>query len=154
MGQDIVYLRVGRRDPSNLRERSGLKRESQFFAAEPEPHLAHGTLLGKTLEQSSNGTGHGFIGVEENLPIPFPVDKANGKATPQLPACGLVADASVQACTDDVEFGLGHSAFESQDKPVVVQIRVIQAIFVRDQRIGDPTEVEKLVPVGTVARQP
>jgi hypothetical protein len=53
-----------------------------------------------------------------------------------------------------VEFSFRHLAFHAQKEPVVEGLRVIQAVFVADQRAGHRAQLEELVPVGGVTSQP
>jgi hypothetical protein len=52
-----------------------------------------------------------------------------------------------------VQFRLAHGAFEPEQQPVIEQRRVIEAIGIADQRVGEPGKVDQAIPFGIVARQ-
>ena len=96
--------------------------------------------------------GDGLVGVEADLAVrSSPQTKPDRQATPQFAARGLVADAAVEAGAQDVQLGLAHRALQPQHQAIVEQRRVIDAIGVADQRVGQPAQVEQAVPVGVVA---
>jgi hypothetical protein len=53
-----------------------------------------------------------------------------------------------------VQLGLGHGAFQAQQKPVVELAGIIEAVFVADQCRGQRADLQQPVPVGVVAGQP
>ena len=53
-----------------------------------------------------------------------------------------------------MQLGLRHGALEPQYEAVVEIARVIDAVGVGDQGVGDRTQIQQLIPVGVVAGQP
>ena len=53
-----------------------------------------------------------------------------------------------------MQLGLRHRALEPQHQSVIEISRVIDAVRVSDQSIGDRAQIQQLVPVGVVAGQP
>lgn len=47
-----------------------------------------------------------------------------------------------------------NGAFQTQQKPVVEQGRVVDTVGIGNQRIGQPRQLDQPMPVGVVARQP
>ena len=53
-----------------------------------------------------------------------------------------------------MQLGLRHGALKPQHESVIEIGRVIDAVSVGDQRVGDRAQIQQLVPVGVVAGQP
>jgi hypothetical protein len=52
-----------------------------------------------------------------------------------------------------MELGFAHRAFQAQQQTIVEQRRVVDAIIVADQCVGDAAEFQQAIPVGVVAGQ-
>ncbi len=52
-----------------------------------------------------------------------------------------------------MQFGLAHGALEPEQEPVVEQRRMIDAVGIADQCVGETAQIDEAVPVGVVARQ-
>jgi hypothetical protein len=50
-----------------------------------------------------------------------------------------------------VKFGLAHGTFQTEQKSVVEQPRMVDAIRIADQRIADAGKIDQPVPVSVVA---
>ena len=50
-----------------------------------------------------------------------------------------------------MEFGLTHSAFQSEDEAVIEEGGVIETIAVADQSVSDATQIEEAIPIGIIA---
>ena len=75
--------------------------------------------------------------MKENFPVVLTPNQSHRQAAAQFAPSGLVANASIQPRPQDMQFGFGHGALESEQQPVVEQSRVIQAVLVADERVGD-----------------
>ncbi len=53
-----------------------------------------------------------------------------------------------------MQLGLAHGAFETKQETVVEQGRVIDAVGIADQRVGDAAQIDETMPVGIVASEP
>ena len=82
------------------------------------------------------------------------VVEADRQALPQLTAGGLVPQPGGQPGPDQVQLGLAHRALQTEHQPVVEVGRMVDAVGVGDQRVGQRAQVQQLVPVGVVAGQP
>ena len=131
-----------------------LQREGQAFGAKPEPDAAGRAEFGKAIEDGADGGRDSLVGMETNLTIGVTPDEAYGQAAAQLAAGRLVADATVEPGAQDVEFGFAHGALQAEKQAVVEQARVIDAVGVADQGIGETAEIEETIPVGIVAGEP
>src|SRR3974377_756556 len=89
--------------------------------------------------------------MEAHPPILLAPDEAHGKTAPQLAACRLVPDASVEARAQHMQFRLAHRALEPAREAVVEQGRVIDTIAIADQRVSEAAEIDETVPIGIVA---
>jgi hypothetical protein len=59
-----------------------------------------------------------------------------------------------QPGADQVQLSLAHRALQAEHEPVVEIGRVIHAVGVGDQCVGQRAQVQQVVPVGVVAGQP
>ena len=89
--------------------------------------------------------------MEADLAILLTPDEAHGQAAAQLAARRLVADAAVQACAQNMQLGLAHGALEAEQQSIVEHGRVIDAVGIADERVGEAAEIEQAIPVGVVA---
>jgi hypothetical protein len=89
--------------------------------------------------------------MEEDLTILFPPEKANREASAQLSPGGLIANASFESGTDDMQFSLGHGSFESEKEPIVKESRMVEPIFIADLSVGDAAQIEEPIPIGIIA---
>ena len=152
-GEDLMDRRVGRRHPADVGHAVGLQGEGQALGAEPQPDLARRPHFREAREDGADRAGDGLVGMEPDLALLLSPDEADGQAAAQGAALGLVANAAVEPLAQDVQFGLGHGAFEPEDQAVVEQGGVVDAIGIGEQGVGDATQVEEAIPVRVVARQ-
>src|SRR5262249_44613699 len=118
-----------------------------------EPDASRRTELGESLEDITDGVNDGFIGMKQDLAVGFTPDKAHGQATPQFTAFGLITNTAVEPRTNDMQFGFAHRPLESQQKAVIEQCRVIDAVIVTNQSVGQATQFQQAIPIDIVARQ-
>src|SRR5262245_65322700 len=91
--------------------------------------------------------------MKQNLAVGFTPHEAHGQDTPQLATCGLIANAAVETGTQHMQLRLAHRSFEAEQQTVVEQCRMIDAVGIPDQRVGEASEVDEAVPIGIVARK-
>jgi len=72
----------------------------------------------------------------------------------QLAAAGLGQDPAAQPGPDEMQLSFGHLPLHAQKQAIVKIPRVVEAVFVADQRAGHPAQPQELVPAGGVAGQP
>ena len=99
------------------------------------------------------GAPDGGVGVEDDVAGGV-VGQPGGQRGDQLPAAGPGHDPAAQPGPDEMQFCLRDLPFHSQNQAIVKIPRVVEAVFVADQRAGHAAELEELVPVGGVAGQP
>ena len=100
-----------------------------------------------------DGAPDGGVGVEDDVAGGV-VGQPGGQRGDQLPAAGLGHDPAAQPGPDEMQFCLRDLPFHAQNQAIVKIPRVVEAVFVADQRAGHAAELEELVPVGGVAGQP
>jgi hypothetical protein len=93
---------VGRCDPPNLGAGVRSRREEQPLRPEPDPHLSDRTHLGELLEDHADRRPHRLVWIKKDLAVLLAPDEPDRQSTLQLPARGLVPDASVQTRAQDV----------------------------------------------------
>ena len=156
IGQDVVECGVSRSDPADRARHAGgrrLQRKGQTFGTEPEPDPARRAEFGEALEDRADGAGDGLIRMKQDFAILFSPNEAHRQAAAQFPASGLVADAAVQTGTNDVQLRFAHRALQSEQQSIVEQRRMIDAIVVANESIGDAAELQQAIPIRVVPRQ-
>ena len=79
------------------------------------------------------------------------MDEADRQGQRELAAARLVEDAAAQARAQHVQLRLAHRALEAEQQPVVEVRRVVDAVLVQDERVGQRADLQQSVPVGGVA---
>jgi hypothetical protein len=59
-----------------------------------------------------------------------------------------------RALAEDAHFHLAHRALHPKHQSVVGHARIVDAVFVNNQRTHETTKFQKRMPIATVARQP
>ena len=91
-----------------------------------------------------------LVGVERDLAGGVG-DEPDRQRQRQLAAAGLGEDAPAQARAQEVQLRLRHLPLEPEQQPVVELARVVEAVLVQDQRLGERADLEQPVPIGVVA---
>src|SRR6516162_5949046 len=81
--------------------------------------------------------------MEAHLNILLTPHEAHGKPAAQLATRRLVADAAEQACAQHMQLGLAHGALEAKQQSIVEHGRVINAVGIADERVGEAAEIEQ-----------
>ena len=90
---------------------------------------------------------------KQDFPILFSTNESDRQPSAQFTASRLVADAAVEARTKDVQLGFAHRTLEAKQETIVEQRRVVDAVIVADERVGDPAEFQEAIPVGVVSSE-
>ena len=61
---------------------------------------------------------------------------------------------ALQSRPQDVEFGFTHCPFQTEQQPVIEVSRIIDPVFVKNQRVGEGADLEQPMPVHRVSCQP
>jgi len=117
--QDVMDGCISRWRPAYLVALVKAQGEIQSLLVKPEPDPACRTQFGKPLEHRADRSDYRRIGIKAYLPFLFAPDEADRYATAQFAAGGLVADATVESCAQDMKFGFAHGAFEPQYETIV-----------------------------------
>src|SRR5689334_8410989 len=91
--------------------------------------------------------------MEPHFAIYLAPDEADRKGATQLAASGLVANSTVEAGAQDVQFGFAHGALEAEQQAVIEHGGMIDAVSVANERVSEAAEIEQTVPIGVVARE-
>jgi hypothetical protein len=93
----------------------------------PQPHAACRAEFGEAVEDGADGAGNGFLGVQQHFAVGHP--RRRRRAVRAAVRRGrFVAYAGVEPGADDVQFGLGHGSFKSEQQTVVEQRRMINVL--------------------------
>src|SRR5437588_615697 len=153
VGKDRVNAGVSGPRPSELAALMHLQWEFEPLRAEPQPHAPGRAGLGELGKDLADGGADGFIRVKTNFALLLAPDKADGQAAPEFAARRLVANAAIEARAQYVQLCFAHGALQSQPQPVIEHRRVIEAVAIADQRVGEAGEIDEAIPFGIVAGQ-
>src|ERR1700756_3880277 len=153
VSEHLVDGGVARLDPSDLAALMHPQREFEPLRAEPQPHTPGGAGLREMGKDLANGGADGFVRVETNLAVRLAPDKTDGQTAPQFAARRLVANAAIEARAQDVQLCFAHSALQPQQQSVIEHCRVIEAVAIADQCVGEAGEIDEAIPFSIVAGQ-
>ena len=153
--EDMVDGDVTRVDRFDLGAVVALQREGQAFGSEPERRCGAPSQVLRSARKDGTDRGQdGFIGMEAHFALLLAPDKAHWKAAAQFAASGLVAISAQEPRPQHMQLGLAHGALELKQQPVVEQRRMIDAVGIADEGIGEAAQVEQAIPIGIVAGEP
>ena len=92
------------------------------------------------------------VGIER-LVARLVINEARGQRTTILAAPHFIQDSAAQPGLENVKLGFRHSPFQSEQKPVIKIRRIVDAILIEDQCIGQRADLQQSVPVRVVPRQ-
>src|SRR5215469_7440963 len=84
--------------------------------------------------------------MEQHLAILVAPDKADRQAAPEFAAFCLIANAAVETSAQHVKLGFAHRAFETEQKAIVEERGMIDAVGIANERVGQASEVDETVP--------
>ena len=154
--QDAQDAAEGRLHPGRLAgpgARPQPHRQPEARLPELADHLPGGCCPLEPPEQVLDRLPDLPVGVQVD-PAVGVVDQSGRQWRPQLAAAGLVQLPAVEPDPQEVQLGLAHRAAHAQDQPVVELVRVVQAVLVEDQGVGQGADLQQAVPVRRVAGQP
>jgi len=93
-----------------------------------------------------------LVRVENRLVLSI-VEKADGQGTLELAAAGLVQDPALQPSPQHVQFCFAHGPLQAQQEAIVEVRWVIDAVFIKNERVGERADLQQAVPIGGVSRQ-
>jgi len=144
---------VCRRDPTDRVFHVPPHRKEKALGAEAKPNLANRSQLLEFRKDRVDGADHSFIGRETNFAVAFSPHEAHGQATTQFAAGRFVANPSLQSRAQDMKFCLRHDALQAENQAIVEERRMIDAVAISHQSIGNAAQIEQAIPVGIVACQ-
>src|SRR5258706_6039272 len=89
--------------------------------------------------------------MESDFTIVLAPNKSHRKTAPKFATSSLVANAAKQSCPQYMRLGFAHGAFETEYQAIVEQRRMIDAVAITDEGIGETAKIEQAIPVGGVA---
>ena len=92
-------------------------------------------------------------GIELDPPVLAP-DEARRQREAERAAAGLAVPGGETALAEEVELVFGHRALQAEQQPVVHQARVVDTVRIDDQGAGQRAEIDQMMPVAPIARQP
>jgi hypothetical protein len=63
----------------------------------------------------------------------------------------LIENPSSQTSTQNVEFGLAHRPFHSQEQPIIKGCRIVETIFIQNEGSRHGTQLQQMMPVQRTA---
>ena len=147
-----MHRRVAGRLPHHPPGACRPARQQQPVTAQRQQHLPAGARFSETAEHRGDRLHHRLIRSDHRAGLV--VVETDRQELPQLTAGGLVPQPGGQPGPDQMQLGLAHRALQTEHQPVVEIRRVVDAVGVGDQRVGQRAQVQQLIPVGVVAGQP
>jgi hypothetical protein len=89
--------------------------------------------------------------MESHFTILLAPNKSHRKTAPKFATSGLVANAAKQSCPQYMRLGFAHGALEAEYQSIIEQRRMINAVAVTDEGIGETAKIEQAIPVCVVA---
>lgn len=152
VGEDVVDRFVGRGHPPHLAIAARTARQLAVLLDQPEHHLPGACELIEVREHGADRVGDRLVRGNPH-PARLVVLIAGREREAQLALTRLVQAPATQPRLEHVQFGFGHRALQAEHESVVVQPRVIDAVRVGDQRVGQRAQVKQLIPRRVVASQ-
>src|SRR5215472_14605517 len=100
----------------------------------------------KTVKDLANGGLDLHIGVKHDQGA-FGVTQSNRQDEFEGSTPGFVEDPTLQAGTQYKELGFRKGALQSEQKPVIKSSWIIKTLFIKDQRAGERTNLQEMVPI-------
>src|SRR5262249_25646688 len=89
--------------------------------------------------------------MESYFAILLAPNQPHGKTAPKFATSSLVANAAKKPCPQYMRLGFAHGALEAEYQAIIEQRRMINAVAITDEGIGEPAKIEQAIPVGVVA---
>src|SRR5438105_9900182 len=102
------------------------------------------------LEDQAYGVLHLCVRIEADRSV-SPIDQTDRRAHLELATPGLVELTTTHPRFEDVQLGLAHCAFEAEQEAIIEASRIVDAVFVEDERRRQRAQLDEAVPVGRVA---
>src|SRR6266480_7466479 len=109
-------------------------------------------MLLKEREDESNGLLHCLVRIKHDV-VSRIVHQSYGQAKAQLAFFSLGQLSALQALPQPMQFRFAHGAFEAQQQTIIVQSRIVDALLVDDQRVGERTDLQQAIPVAARTSQ-
>ncbi len=106
IGEYLMNRMIRRRNPADGVAVVQAQREGELLGDEPQPDAAHRPEFGEPLENRANSPGDRFVGMQPDLAVALAPDEPDRQTATQLSAGRLVADPTVEARMQDMQFGL------------------------------------------------
>ena len=126
--------------------------KAQAFAGKALYHSIRGAFFLEQAEHHLHGATHLGVRVDDDAAF-FVVGVAHRQRRPQLTLAGLVQLAALEAPAQEMQLGLCHRALQSEQQAVVEVGRVVAAVGVDHQCVGQGAKLQQAKPVHVRARQ-
>jgi hypothetical protein len=146
---------IGRRLPEDLAsgEIAPHDRKREVGGPCPEKDLAGASQFPEFAEQHADRAGDALVRVNFN-PSGLVPAVAGRQGEPQLASASFTVPGLDAALAQQAELVLRHRSLQAKQKPIVDQPRIVNPVGINDQRPGQGTEVNEVVPIPAVAGQP
>ncbi len=99
------------------------------------------TRAAKSAEKQTNHFLNLSIRIQPHLPVLI-MHQADRQERPQFPPTRLVQQTAAQPRSQHVQLGLAHRPFQPQQQTVIEMLRIVQPVFIQDQRLRQRTNLE------------
>src|SRR5271165_1343102 len=115
-------------------------------------HLPRAEELGEFREDELNGLLHELVRVFLN-PVTPNLHIASGHTENQGATAGLLTQRLLRALAEQRQFKLAHRPLHAEQQPIIGMARIVDSIFVDNDRADQSTKLDQSVPVAAVARE-
>jgi hypothetical protein len=154
IGEDMMQGVVDGKLPFQRRFTCSRNNRRQHYLFMPHPHedLPYRLKFGEFGERQSDRISHTAIRNQfDPIIVGFHVAYCDGQE--ELPTAGLLLHRLDRALAEDIDFHLAHRAFHPKHQSVVGHARIVDAVFVDNQRAHETTKFQKRMPIAAIARQ-
>src|SRR3954469_14174167 len=81
------------------------------------------------------------------------INKSDWQGHLKLPPFGFVECTTAQTSPQQMQLCLAHRSFQTEQQPIVEMCRIIEAVFVEDQRASEGADLQQPMPVTAVTGQ-
>ncbi len=135
-----------------LRSLAPPRREEELVARKIAHHRQGAAQLFEPIQQQPHGSLDGFIRIEHD-PRGRIIDEADRQGQPQRPLARLLPQAAQEPLPEPVQLRLAHRPLEPQQQAIIVLARVVDAVFIDHQGLGEGADLQEPIPVAAGAGQ-
>ena len=148
-GEHTVTLQLAEDERSCTRSFDDSPRPDELLLPEVAHHGARRARAAERVEHEADGALHLVVGIEHELSTGVENHTQRG-ADPQLAAARLVELPPDQTRAQHMQLRLRHRTLETEQKSVIEVGRVVEPVFVQNERFAQRADLQQAMPVAGV----